>query len=212
MLIREIVTSSNELIEHAIAMRGDYRVAEEEIQQLSETCYRLYWDDVCDIDINNNTYRIIMSKSSETYTIGFWDRNDEGKYVFKNVAFIELNDAINLARTLKIYPDLKSVSLVNVKETFRGHGIAKALYQWLVTRQGFTILGDTQQYFGARRLWANLSKISTLRVDVIDAQRGIILEKGRIIDHGKMDHEFDPSIWSYGSDMTHIRLVLTDIQ
>lgn len=38
---------------------------------------------------------------------------------------------------------------------FRSKGISTFMYQYLVNKMHFTILGDLEQFFGARKLWVD---------------------------------------------------------
>ena len=85
------------------------------------------------------------------------------------------------------------------------------MYKFLVKKEGYIILGDEIQYFGARKLWAKLSKSLDVKVDIIDVDTNKYLEKDVILKHGSEDWEFDNRVWSYNVDKKHIRLLLKDI-
>jgi hypothetical protein len=45
------------------------------------------------------------------------------------------------------------------------------MYKFLIQTQGYNIIGDTETYFGARRLWSSLSKDTDIVVDIIDTKK-----------------------------------------
>ena len=66
--------------------------------------------------------------------------------------------------------------------------------------------------FGARKLWSNLSKSDTVKVDVFDTNKCQVVYKNYIINHGNEDYEFDTNIWSYDDNIIpQIRLILKDV-
>jgi hypothetical protein len=105
-----------------------------------------------------------------------------------------------------------NVDSVAVSTTNQGAGIAKALYLHFVKKLKFNILGDEEQYFGARKLWTKLSQTEDTTVDIIDIDKNEYIEKNVILHHGHYDHEFDDRVWSYGHEKKHIRLILKDIK
>jgi hypothetical protein len=86
------------------------------------------------------------------------------------------------------------------------------MYTYLVKNEKMIILGDEIQYFGARRLWAKLSKKLDLTVDIVDVSKGIYLERDVLIHHGLEDWEFDSRVWDYTTSKKHIRLILKEIK
>lgn len=73
-------------------------------------------------------------------------------------------------------------------------------------------MSDTEQYFGARKLWSKLSNKPKLTVDLLDTRTCNIVHKGIKIDHGPLDWNVDSRVWSYESDdLVHLRMILKDI-
>ena len=101
-----------------------------------------------------------------------------------------------------------NVNLVATQSGMQGSGLAKSLYQYLVEVEGLLILGDAVQYFGARRLWSKISKMSTVVVDILDIANGEVIERDVTLSHGDLDHEFDPRVWSDDHLTYHIRPLL----
>lgn len=135
----------------------------------------------------------------------------EEKPKFIGVLRIDLSTQAEIGDALG-YANLHSVNSVGVKESQRGLGFAKLVYEWLVSDQGMTIIGDRTQYFGARRLWAALSKVVDSVVDIVDVKTQRILEKDVTLHHGVYDHDFDNRVWSYGQEMAHVRVVLKQVR
>jgi hypothetical protein len=102
------------------------------------------------------------------------------------------------------------VDTIYVSKALRGENIATLLYTYLVKTLNYTILSANMQRFGARRLWAKLSRETDLTVDIIDFDNNRIIEEDVEIYHGEKDEEFDNRVWSYSADKKHIRLILRD--
>jgi len=101
-----------------------------------------------------------------------------------------------------------NVNLVATQSGMQGSGLA-SLYQYLVEVEDLLILGDAVQYFGARRLWSKISKMSTVVVvDILDIANGEVIERDVTLSHGDLDHEFDPRVWSDDHLTYHIRPLL----
>ena len=106
---------------------------------------------------------------------------------------------------------MKNVDLIQVINTQQGKGIAKQLYRFFVKKLKYNLLGDLEQFFGARKLWASLSKDTDIVVDIVDFKNKKIIEKSVVLHHGSYDADFDDRIWSYSNDKSHLRLILKDI-
>lgn len=126
---------------------------------------------------------------------------------------IDFSNAKNYGFKIGVKP-LYNVDGVIVDENYRRAGIAKFMYRYFIKNQSYNILGDKQQFFGARKLWKKLSEDSDITVDIIDIKEGVYIDKNVIIHHGDLDDEFDKRIWKEEGDIsTHnIRLILKDIK
>jgi hypothetical protein len=69
------------------------------------------------------------------------------------------------------------------------------------------LLGDENQYLGARKLWAKLSRTSDIAVHIIDLNTKQIIVNDAIILQGIEDGSFDDRVWSYTDEKKHIRLI-----
>lgn len=167
-------------------------------------------------------YQFTNRKINEPdYILGFWTTEDvdtkvgiESKKVFRAIW------AIQVAKreiALKQYKNVINIDGVFTDEdrAFRSKGISTFMYQYLVNKLHFTILGDLEQYFGARKLWTGLSKIKSMQVDVIDLKENKVIIENAILVHGEKDEEFDKRIWGTEESESYIaknfRCILTKI-
>jgi len=109
------------------------------------------------------------------------------------------------------YTKMVRVSGVSTHEDYQQAGIATFMYKFIVNELGYSIIGDREQYFGARKLWVRLSNDINISVDLVDIFNKDIIEKNIILHHGKYDEDFDSRSWSYEDDKANIRPVLVNI-
>ena len=138
--------------------------------------------------------------------------SSEGDEKFEIDFEIKLTEHKSIAHSFQLKKKLMNVDGVMVAKTRQARGIATAMYKFLVKEEGYIILGDEMQYFGARKLWARLSKNLDVVVDIIDIDTDKYLEKDVTLKHGSEDWDFDNRVWSYDIDKKHIRLFLKDIK
>ena len=167
-------------------------------------------------------YQFTNRKMNEPdYILGFWTTEEvdtkigiETKKVFRAIW------AVQVAKreiSLKQYKNVINIDGVFTDEdrAFRSKGISTFMYQYLVNKLHFTILGDLEQYFGARKLWTGLSKIKSMQVDVIDLSKSIVVIENAILIHGEKDEEFDKRIWDTEESNSYIaknfRCILTKL-
>lgn len=167
-------------------------------------------------------YQIKNRKTNQPdYLLGFWATEEvdtkigiEQKEVFQAIW------AVQVAKrevSLKQYKNVINIDGVFTAEDiqFRRKGISTFMYQYLVNKLNFTILGDLEQFFGARKLWVGLSKIKSMQVDVIDLSKNEIIIENAILVHGEKDEEFDKRIWDTEESNSYIsknfRCILTKI-
>ena len=167
-------------------------------------------------------YQFTNRKTNEPdYILGFWTTEEvdtkigiETKKVFRAIW------AVQVAKreiSLKRYENVINIDGVFTDEdrAFRSKGISTFMYQYLVNKLHFAILGDLEQYFGARKLWTGLSKIKSMQVDVIDLSKSTVVIENAILIHGEKDEEFDKRIWDTEESSTYIaknfRCILTKI-
>ncbi len=156
-------------------------------------------------------YQFINRKMNEPdYILGYWTTEEvdtkigiETKKVFRAIW------AVQVAKreiSLKQYKNVINIDGVFTDEdrAFRSKGISTFMYQYLVNKLHYTILGDLEQYFGARKLWTGLSKIKSMQVDVIDLSKNEIIIENAILIHGEKDEEFDKRIWDTEESYSYI--------
>lgn len=110
------------------------------------------------------------------------------------------------------YKNLLKVSYIFVDKNFRGKGLAKSFYIFLVKTLNYSILSDEQQYFGARKLWSSLSKIQNISIDLINFNTSEVLEKKIKFIHGENELDFDKKYYTNNyskfNDFSKLRFVL----
>ena len=155
------------------------------------------------------------------YLLGFWTTEEvdtkigvEKKDVFQAIWAIQV---AKRELSLKQYKNVINIDGVFTAEDieFRRKGISTFMYQYLVNKLHFTILGDLEQFFGARKLWTGLSKIKSMQVDVIDLKENKVIIENAILVHGEKDDEFDRRIWDTEESESYVsknfRCILTKI-
>lgn len=192
------------------------------IGAVSKFIFDRNWTKVGDMTIANVTYDIARHNQAADYVVGQLqpvadqgkNGSNAGKMEFGIVLHLRMSAVANMGFHDKGkvlgYPNLHKVNSIAVKQELRGLGIAKEMYVWLV-EQKVLILGDREQYFGARRLWATLSKMADVVVDIIDYDAETVIDRDVTLHHGQYDADFDQRVWSYGEDKQQIRLVLRNV-
>ena len=193
--------------ENLIAAFGNRQINEYTINFLSLVVLRTHYSKVGEIKTSIGVMEVFKLNTSDYYIVGEKvSRGEHSKFaqVFK----------ITLKKTkIPNHPEtFHNVEGVIVPDSLRGQGIAAGVYRFLVKHEKINMLGDETQYFGARKLWASLSKHSDITIDIIDITTGNFLERDVVPHHGDEDFEFDERVWSYDVDKKHIRLILKDIQ
>lgn len=195
------------LTENAIAAYGDWQLGELAVAYRSEAVLKTQYELIKDIEIQNlGIKKIYKLNTSDFYIMGdFVTKGNETR--FEEIFQIELKPS-TIPHHVGIYMNVEGVK---VPDKMRGLKIALTMYRFFVKELKMKILGDETQFFGARKLWARLSKMSDIKVDIIDFRNGEVLEKDVVIHHGLEDWDFDERVWSYDVDKKHIRLILNDI-
>lgn len=207
------------LVEQAIAMKDDWEEGLTQISSISKTVTDLKWIFLDNIKISkiNREFEFRQLRNSLEFVLGYLDTETletklgkETKDVFEVIFKISLTRYKSVESKMG-YKRLVNVDGVAVLEKYTGNSIATTIYKYLVNKQGYTILGDEKQYFGARKLWANLSKELDLEVDIIDIKDKKIIQSNVILHHGSFDEDFDKALWSYKDDKKYLRSVLKKV-
>ena len=204
--------SEDSLYESPVAAKGDL-VTSLLTTDISELVIELNWRLRGTIRTNSKTLEVLKHKQENCYIVGEMIQGlDEvqDKPRFAVYTRIHLRDE-KIKGTSYV-----SVSRVETRTDNQGEGIATALYKFLVLKEKIKLLSDSIQFFGARRLWAKLSK--EMIVDVIDSESGDLLIKNVKLHQGKIDKDIDERVWSYVDELEqdyskdYIRFILKDIK
>ena len=206
----KIKESKEVLQEMSIAGKGDWKPNKDMVEYKSANVVKLKWK-LIDKFTPKNGIELELRTLRDEYIAGRFiiNGNDEEFEIFLHMNMSEDSET---ASTFKISKRLMNVDGVKVKETSQGSGIALMTYKSIIKNQNIIIIGDEVQFFGARRLWAKLSKEVDVRVDIIDLDSEKVLEKDVILKHGTDDWDFDKRVWSYDYDKKYIRLILKEIK
>ena len=119
-----------------------------------------------------------------------------------------LNKNLNYKLT-KLYSS-ERVNTLNLtdEEDFQRTGIATSLYKWIVDNK-YPIIGDEEQYFGARRLWSKLSGIGyPYKVNIVNIETGEVIDENMVIKSPKDYQDFDERFYSVDTSKGNIRPIL----
>ena len=191
--------------ENVIAVFGDWFPGPHSLGYLSGIAVDRYYTKIDDVATGVGILELYKIRAGHHYVLGKMEtKGNETKFDVVLKITLDPTDIPNLG-------EFMNVDGVEVTDNQKCYGVATSLYHYLVKVAGFKILGDFQQFFGARRLWARLSKMVDVNVDIIDIKTGTYLEHNVLLHHGTDDWDFDERVWSYGTDKAHIRLILTNI-
>lgn len=166
-------------------------------------------------------YQFTNRKISEPdFILGFWEKEEvdtkvgkEYKDVFRAIFAMQVSSKSNIMK----YKNVINIDGVFTDEdrAFRSKGIATFMYIYLVNQMKYTILGDLEQYTGARRLWTGLSRIKSMKVDIIDLSTSKVIIEDAILVHGELEEEYDKRLWDSEESESYIaknyRCILTKI-
>lgn len=168
------------------------------------------WTFVTELNTKIKDMKLYKFNASNLYRAGRWEtinaNSDYPEELFVSYGEIEIEQEFIKGKTYD------AVRLVRVLSEFRGNRIAAEMYRALVKVQNLNINSDTEQYFGARKLWARLSRQPDLKVTIFDTLTGD--KEDRIIKHGNANDAFDKTIWSDVEEdyiAKNIRLILKDV-
>lgn len=195
-----------DLYEHAVAGYGDWVPNRDRVATRTLRVMKADWVFQESVEIKGVSLDIYKFKDSDTYIMGVMSPEE-----FNVAFFIEFKERKDIASEFKgLYKHIYNVDGVMVKENQRGSGFATFFYRWFVDK-GNTIIGDEIQYHKARLLWKKLSFMDDLVVDIVDIDKGEVIEKNVHLHHGEADWEFDERVWDYADIKKHIRVILTKV-
>lgn len=151
------------------------------------------------------------------FILGYWTTENiktklgiEEKKIFRVILKMSMKRLSNLENKLGL-KKLIYIEGVYLLQEYQRNDITKTIYKYLVNEMHYSIMGGEKQYFGARKLWARLSKELNLQVHLVDLTTKDYIEKDVILHQGKYDSDFDERLWSYQKDKEHIRSILVKI-
>lgn len=210
------------LDEMSTAAKGDWMEAIYFTLQTSEWGIKDKFDVSKSVNIQVPNIKInlilLKDKKKDIYIVGNWVETPRVtklgnviERVFNKIFYIELLPN-KIAREMG-YNNAYTVKVVGVSDenNIRKGGIATFMYKYFINTMNMILVSDEIQYFGARRLWAKLSKEIDISVDIIDTRTKEVLFKNTILHHGDTDSEFDKRMWSYTKEKHFIRSVMTKI-
>ena len=171
--------------ESPVARKGDWSGASTIIGELSTFVMEKSWTKMGEMTTDDGVMAIIRHESGDAYRLGHLQPTS-----------IPSKDDAN--RDKLVFATVFSIRM----SATRSHGFKD---------KGVMILGDREQYFGARRLWAALSRDTDIIVDVVDYRNLTVIARDVRLHQGRYDEDFDKAIWSYDDSRKHIRLVLRDV-
>jgi hypothetical protein len=193
-----------ELNETPIAGYGDWNPSKNRIFVKSIRALNADWESYDSLKVRDISVDIYKHKTEDIYIVG--SMGDDGFDIVFHIEFMRRDDISKAFGYKNVY----NVDGVYTKDSIQGNGYAKAFYRYFVNK-GNTILGDEIQYFKARLLWASLSKMDDVVVDVIDIHGEKVLGTDIVLHHGEADYEFDETLYDYSDIKKNIRLVLTKV-
>jgi hypothetical protein len=187
-------------------------------KEITKDVFETNWDIIEQFEFQDQLLIIakLSENKNETWLVGKFitidcpdSKTNKKKEVFSSLLQATLNNHSEIGNLLS-YKNLHQVMAIYINKENQAAGLATYFYKWLVNNYNYTILSDKLQYFGARRLWAKLSDSNQVNVDIIDINQLKIIEKNKILIHGKAEDSFDKTVWArYGK--ADIRFVLTKI-
>lgn len=212
------------ILEMSIAILGDWKEDESnfELNSYSKFVAEKKWDKLATLTILRKEYQLRKLRTQNEFILGRFEQHHSINSSELEERFVVICQ-ISTSRQHSIETELKKLNqeyrrIININgiyidEKFRGIGLATLLYKWLVNEQNFVVMGDSQQYFGARRLWSKLSRQNDVIVDLIDISENKILDQGVILHHGETEKDFDERLWSMFPDVSkrNIRPILRRI-
>jgi hypothetical protein len=207
-----------ELTEQAQAKKGDRKGSTYYLENISE------FGIINDFEIINDTFKtpkingkdtfiLIKSKLTHMFKVGDWVSNtNDTKDGSTSKQFQVLFSIQFKEEKLKDYKNAFSVPGVAVDLALASKkGLASFMYKFFVKEMGYTVVGDSEQYFGARKLWSKLSNSIDVKVDIYDIQKQELIFSDVILHHGHYNSDFDERLWSYSKSKLNLRSILTDI-
>jgi hypothetical protein len=205
----------NKLLEmNAIAAFGNWEPGIYSLGFLSETGLFEFYDKISDIRTPIGNMELYKMKSNHHYVLGKFETKDiltkRGK---EKETKLDVIFKMTLTPVKSVGESFLNVDEVQVRENVRCYGIALQMYRYFLKVLKHQLMGDEVQYFGARKLWAKISAMTDVTVDLIDIAKDVYIEKNIVVHQGKEDWDYDTRVWgnNYSSEKKDVRLILKDL-
>ncbi|WP_202975523.1 hypothetical protein [Campylobacter jejuni] len=191
-----------ELCEQALAPDGDYDFGNlkylegprytsiEYTYNTSPFVYKVIYDNLEYYFYRRESYHILATKVPEEYPTK--DDPNGTKDRFYPIAMIRLLPTDKLKRMG--YSNVYTVCAVEVDKALRGKKLGKLLYYLATAVLGYTLLGDSEQYENARRMYYSFSNNPGFTVDIIKLGQGVLERDVNLYNHN------DERVWSKTPD------------
>jgi hypothetical protein len=194
-----------QIVEAPIAKHGNWDYDPANIAEFSKAVADADWRKIDTIQFAGNpvVYDVLRHRVENAWKVGrlvtkTQQRTGTPVQVYDIVFFINFRGERQLGHRLK-YPRLYRSYAAGAAKSLIGSGIAKTMLRYFIERHGYTIICDYNQYLGARRLWASLSREPDFATDVVDVSANKVIALDALIDHGPRDSDIDPELWSFNS-------------
>ena len=181
------------LTEMAIAKDGNYDFGNlDYIGNGERMLSDFFYKELKKIEYKGETYSIGKYKETKKPTYYLLTKRvyDEDSKKERNRVLVAMSlEFIQTPRGFN-YKNIAIVRGVETDREMRGGGFATLLYKHLVNDIGITLMGDEEQYLGARNLWVALSNTNGI-VDIIDLDKKIIIKR-----NVSLKDALDPRIWT----------------
>ena len=193
---------SDFLNEQAIAKPGDYDfgnlnyVNKHSLTSIEYTfdkspfIYKVFYNGKEYYFYRRESYHILATKVPEDYPTK--DNPNGTKDRFSPIAMIRLLPTDKIKRMG--YKNVYTVSAVEVDRDHRGIRLGKLLYYLSTVILKYTLLGDSEQYENARRIYYSFSNNPGFTVDIIKLGYGVLEKNVNLNDHN------DERVWSTTPD------------
>lgn len=203
-----------EIFENAIAGYGDWKHGDYTLGFLSLSGLERYYVHIADIKTALGVLEFYKISANHHYILGRKvSKEIQTKRGIETETKLEVILKMTLTPVHYVGEDFLNVDEVEVKFNARCYGLALQMYRYFLKELKHQLMGDEYQFFGARKLWAKLSKLTDVTVDIIDISKDVYIEKNVIIHQGTDDWDYDHRVWGkdYSVEKKDIRLIMKDL-
>jgi len=183
-------------------------------RSMSELVLGLNWKKVSLFKVGDTTLELhqLKTKTPKEYhfIVGYMKMIPEDDPEKERFAIFGDMD-MELTKTHILNKDYYEIYGVTVAKEYKGLGIAGQLYRFLLKDLKITIMSDSMQLFGMRKLWADPWQIPDLIVDVVDKDKGKVIIKDAVIVQGNTEPFHDNNSYSRSEAKQKMRFILKEI-